>query len=224
MHSTHQQIITLIIAYTCALVFIATAIAAVLDMYNRLRLEPEIRMRLYTVLIVEIVVIAVVSFRGFLDPSAIVEQVKNNNTPNQELLEYVTKTTKESIYGDYSVPALAAAARGGIPYPISLDDSSCKARMHSIYIAGGETYTVRYNPSSGTYLISGKDPTGKIQAITTPAHQPPGDNGVTLDLVDTTLRVDYNQLTVSTKAGVVGRITLNWGGRLGRSEYPAVTK
>jgi len=79
-----------------------------------------------------------------------------------------------------------------------------------------ETYTVRYHPSSGTYLISGKDPTGKIQAITTPAHQPPDDNGVTLDLVDTTLRVDYNQLTVSTKVGIVGRIMLNWGGQLGR--------
>jgi hypothetical protein len=216
MHGTHQQIITLIVAYTCALVFIATAVAAVLDMYNRLRLEPAIRMRLYGILIIEIAAIAVFSFRGFLDPKTIVEEVKNNKTPNQELLEYVTKTTKKSIYGDYSVPALAAAARGGIPYPIRLDNSACKARMHSIYIVCEETYTVRYHQSSGTYLISGKDPTGKLQAITTPAHQPPDDNGVTLDLVDTTLRVDYNQLTVSTKAGVVGRIVLNWGGQLGR--------
>jgi len=138
MHNTHQEIITLIIAYTSAFVFMATAIAATLDMYNLLRLEPVIRRRLYAVLIVQIVGIALFSFKGFLDPKTVVEQAKNIKTPNQELLDYVEKTTKKSPHGDYSVPALAAAARGGIPYPIRLDDSACKARMHSIYIACGK--------------------------------------------------------------------------------------
>lgn len=213
MQGTHHEIITLAIAYTCVGVFIATAIAAVLDMYNVFRLEPEIRRRLYVVLIVEIVVIAVVSFKGFLDPSTVVEQVKNSKTPTQELLEYVAKTTKKSQYGGYSVPALAAAARGGIPYPITFDDSTCKARLHSIRIACGQTYIVRYNQGSGTYLIAGKNKsTGEIHAESITAHQPPGDDSSVLYLPDTTLRIDYNQLTVSTNAGVVGRIVLNYGG------------
>ena len=126
MYTTHQQLITLAIAYTCLGVFIATAIAAVLDMFNFLRLAPEVRKRLHVVLIIEIVVIAVVSFKGFLDPSTVVDQVKSINTANQELSNYVAKSTKTSESDVHTARALAVAVEGGIPFPISFDRPECK--------------------------------------------------------------------------------------------------
>ena len=211
MYSTHQQLITLAIAYTCLGVFIATAIAAVLDMFNFLRLAPEIRKRLHVVLIVEIVVIAVVSFKGFLDPSTVVDQVKSINTANQELSNYVAKSTKHSESDVQTARALAVAVKGGIPFPISFDRLECKGRLTSIRVACGQTYILRYNPERVTYLLTGKSSTGEIHALASPAHQPPGDKGAVLTFDEgVTLLLDYNQLMVSTLGGVVGRIVLNY--------------
>ena len=139
MYTTHQQIITLIIAYTCLGLFLATAIAAVLDMFNVFRLAPEIRKKLHVVLIVEVVVIAVASFKGFLDPSTIVDQVKSINTANQELSNYVAKTTKNSESDVQTARALAVAVKGGIPFPITFDRPDCKGKLNSVRVACGQT-------------------------------------------------------------------------------------
>jgi len=74
MDTFSQHLIILIIAYICVGVFAATALATVLDLFNLLKLARDIRKKLHRVLVVEIGVIGVPWFRGFLNPKPIIEQ------------------------------------------------------------------------------------------------------------------------------------------------------
>jgi hypothetical protein len=65
MTDIHKELITLIIAHTCVGVFVATAVASVLNLFNLVKLAADIRKKLHTALIVEIVAIAVGVFGGF---------------------------------------------------------------------------------------------------------------------------------------------------------------
>lgn len=74
------KLIILIIAFTCVGVFIATAIASVLDLFNCLKLAPDIRKKLHAILLVEIVGISVGTFSGFLNPQTIVHKVESDKS------------------------------------------------------------------------------------------------------------------------------------------------
>jgi hypothetical protein len=82
MTDIHRELITLIIAYTCVGVFVATAVASVLNLFNALKLAADIRKKLHTALIVEIVGIAVGVFGGFLQLNP--QPVANKITQLQE--------------------------------------------------------------------------------------------------------------------------------------------
>lgn len=88
----YQDLIILIIAFTCVGLFVATAIASALDLFNLLKLAADIRKKLHTVLIVEVVGIAVAAFAGFLNPKPIVEKVEDQKT---QLEKQITDSTKE---------------------------------------------------------------------------------------------------------------------------------
>jgi hypothetical protein len=72
----HLKIIQLIVAYTCVGVFVATAIATVLNVFGLISLEASLRKKLHTSLILEIAAIAVAAFAGLLNPKPVVEQVR----------------------------------------------------------------------------------------------------------------------------------------------------
>jgi hypothetical protein len=77
MTDIHKELITLIIAYTCVGVFVATAVASVLNLFNVLKLAADIRKKLHAALIIEIVAIAVGVFGGLLrlNPQPVANQI-----------------------------------------------------------------------------------------------------------------------------------------------------
>lgn len=87
----YRDLIVLIIAFTCVGVFVATAIASMLDLFNLLKLAPDIRRKLHIVLIVEIVGIAVAVFGGFLNPAPIAQSVERQRL---ELERQITDSTE----------------------------------------------------------------------------------------------------------------------------------
>lgn len=95
-----NNLIILIIAFTCVGLFIATAIATVLDLFNLLKLAPDIRKKLHTVLLVETVVVSVAAFAGFLNPKPIaqtVERVEKVEGEKIQLEKQITDSTKAII-------------------------------------------------------------------------------------------------------------------------------
>lgn len=81
----------LIIAFTCVGLFVATAIASGLDLFNLLKLAPDIRKKLHAVLLVEIVGISVVAFAGFLNPKPIAQKVVSEKL---QLEKQITDSTQ----------------------------------------------------------------------------------------------------------------------------------
>jgi PleD family two-component response regulator len=71
-----HDIVILTIVFTCVGVFVATAVAAVLDMFNGLVLRRDIRKKLHGVLVVEVVGICVAGFSGFLNAGHVVDKAK----------------------------------------------------------------------------------------------------------------------------------------------------
>jgi hypothetical protein len=67
MMDTHIEIMKLAIGYACVGIFIATAIAAILSLYNILSLESDIKKKLNTVLLIEVVSISIAVFAGLLN-------------------------------------------------------------------------------------------------------------------------------------------------------------
>lgn len=94
-----RDIVLLIIAFTCVGVFVATAVASVLDMFNLLKLAPDIRTKLHVVLIVEIVGICITAFSGLISPRAIVKMA--------DALQ------KDNVGLTVGVNLLQASAKGG---------------------------------------------------------------------------------------------------------------
>lgn len=111
----YRDLIVLIIAFTCVGVFVATAIASMLNLFNLLKLATDIRKKLHAVLIVEIVGIAVAAFAGFLNPKPIVEKVKDQKT---RLEKQITDSTKEIFARDavYAQKPHQAEVELGFPW------------------------------------------------------------------------------------------------------------
>jgi hypothetical protein len=104
MTEIHKELITLIIAYTCMGVFVATALASVLDIFNVLKLAADIRKKLHVALIVEIVGIAVGVFGGFLrlNPQPVASkfaelQAKTRNLEDQLRLHLPEESVRELL-------------------------------------------------------------------------------------------------------------------------------
>lgn len=74
MNYIYKHLIITVISFTCLGVFVATSIAAILDLFNKLKLAPDIRKLLQKVLLVEIVCICVAAFAGFLNPNLIINK------------------------------------------------------------------------------------------------------------------------------------------------------
>jgi hypothetical protein len=91
-----NDLITLIIAFTCVGVFIATAIATVLDLFNLLQLERGIRKTLHKVLLAEIVVVSVAAYAGFLNPKPIVRTMERVDGLEKEVTD-ATKALKRTV-------------------------------------------------------------------------------------------------------------------------------
>ena len=92
-----NDLMILIIVFTCVGLFIATAIAVVLDLFNLLALEHNIRNKLHAVLVVEIVGIAVAAFAGYLNPYPMAQQLKRAGAvegENVQLSKQLTDATK----------------------------------------------------------------------------------------------------------------------------------
>lgn len=84
-----RDISALVITFTCVGVFVATAIASVLDLFNLLKLAPDIRKKLHAVLVVEIVGISIAAFSGLINPTRAVkkyEDVKEQNIQSKATL------------------------------------------------------------------------------------------------------------------------------------------
>ncbi len=64
----HRLIIELVITWTLVLVFIFTAIVTCLSLVGLVRIDPRVRKKLYAVIIIDVAVIAVGVFGGFLEP------------------------------------------------------------------------------------------------------------------------------------------------------------
>ena len=90
----YQDLIRLIIAFTCVGVFIATALASVLDMFNLLRLQPDLRRKLQVALLIEIVGISTTAFAGFLNPTQIVDKVESQKT---QLEKQIADSTRAAV-------------------------------------------------------------------------------------------------------------------------------
>jgi hypothetical protein len=104
MTDIHKELITLIIAYTCVGVFVATAVASVLNLFNVLELAADIRKKLHAALIVEIVGISVGVFGGFLrlNPQPVANKItqlqeKTRNLEIQSRRYLPDKTVQELI-------------------------------------------------------------------------------------------------------------------------------
>ncbi len=59
---THPVLMQLIIGYTCVGVFVATALAVILDLFGWVKIDTGLKKKLHVVLILEIVSIALVTF------------------------------------------------------------------------------------------------------------------------------------------------------------------
>jgi uncharacterized membrane protein YqjE len=94
----HIDILQLLIAYTCVGVFIATAIITLLALVGLIPIKPGFLSRLFNILVVEIVVIAVAAFAGFLrlDPRPVAETVQQAAATQAELAETETRLEETS--------------------------------------------------------------------------------------------------------------------------------
>ncbi|OQX27546.1 MAG: hypothetical protein BWK80_04735 [Desulfobacteraceae bacterium IS3] len=73
----HQEIMTLIIGYTCVGVFVATSFITVLSLVNVIKIEHKAKNKLFAVLVVEILTIGVGTFAGFLNPKPLSDKVES---------------------------------------------------------------------------------------------------------------------------------------------------
>lgn len=96
--ASHQEIITLIIAYTCVGVFVATSIITVLSLINVLKIDPAAKNRLFAILIVEVIVIGVGTFSGFMkfDTKSLSDKVESLAL-SEKNLESIAKSPDSNI-------------------------------------------------------------------------------------------------------------------------------
>ena len=146
MTDIHKELITLIIAYTCVAVFVATALASVFDLFNVLKLAADIRKKLHTALIVEIVGIAVGVFGGFLrfNPQPVANRItqlqeETRNLEIQSRRYLPDKTVRELItawgHNDRN-SALKLAEPSAVDKLFSAQSLKVNSKDLTCYVAG----------------------------------------------------------------------------------------
>lgn len=99
----HKEIMTLIVGYTCVGVFVATAIITILSLVGLLRIDPDAKKKLFSILVVEVVLIGVALWRDFItidkNPlEAKIETLVAETTRSEELVE-----ARRASPGDLSI-------------------------------------------------------------------------------------------------------------------------
>ena len=85
MTELSHDIALLVITFTCVGVFVATALASVLNLFNFLKLERDIRKKLHIVLLAEIVVIGTTAFAGVLrSPTNVIDKANQLEQTSQQ--------------------------------------------------------------------------------------------------------------------------------------------
>ena len=90
-------LIQLVIGWTCAGVFVCTAIITMLALVGLVRIDPVMRNRLFAVLVLEIVAVGVGVFAGFvrLNPAPLLSQLEAGNDAQTALEQIETSQTAE---------------------------------------------------------------------------------------------------------------------------------
>lgn len=122
----HKEIMTLIVGYTCVGVFVATAIITILSLVGLLRIDPDAKKKLFTILVVEVVLISVALWRDFitLDKKPLeakIETLVAETTRSEELVE-----ASHASPGDLSIK-MHAYNKAGRVLP---GDSGIKPRVY----------------------------------------------------------------------------------------------
>lgn len=88
-------LIQLIIGWTCVGVFVATAVITLLSIVGLLQIDPDIRNKLFTGLVLEVVAIGIAVFAGLLqvDPKPISQEIAESVRAQQTLQEIETPVT-----------------------------------------------------------------------------------------------------------------------------------
>lgn len=99
----HPIIMQLTIGYTCVGVFVATALAVVLNLFNLIKIEDELKKKLHVVLILEIAALAVVSFSNLieLNPAPATARIEMSAMATADKLEVTQKYLRDkNLEGD----------------------------------------------------------------------------------------------------------------------------
>lgn len=130
MHYDHRFIMTLVIGYTCVGVFVTTSIATTLSLLRLVDIDSSVRKRLYQILLLEVVSIALSVWSGFLalDPKPLKEHIEHLETSNQTL---------EALSDKPLVPAAPTPIEylnfSSITVPIQAEDLSASLPQAQLY-------------------------------------------------------------------------------------------
>lgn len=215
MDSTiHQQIIGLVIFYTCAGVFVATALAVVLDLFNQFKLQKDVRKKLHKVMLVEIIVIGIGTFSNLLnfDISSTVKQVKESENAATTLLEEVQSTTV--VKEPSNLSQIVAALDRGTRVKVIFDGKDCKddrtyrgSKVDPIgSLLCGQTYLVQYLASNNSWTTTGYNE--GTRSILTTSYKGQAPSNERLNLWGLEFPVDENGFVTNDELGAIGRVVL----------------
>jgi hypothetical protein len=119
-------VMRLIIGWTCVGVFIATALASILDLFGFMRLGKDIRSRLHAVLLIEVVAIGISVFAGL---------VKIDPTPVQDTLE---NQRENSVSYDELIP-LSQESKTNSDITLCSESEHCQGTPVGCIIAGDDS-------------------------------------------------------------------------------------
>lgn len=158
----HKLILTLIIAYTAVGVFIATAIATVLSMFNLINLEKTLQSKLNKIVIAEIVIICLGAFSGFitLSPQKITSKIDTLNIQNKSKIEHIDSIDKINKKLNIQVEKLESEIQQ-LKSSINIEEFNprklidCSKRENEIVIKIDEPSLISRSPKN-IYKIKGK--------------------------------------------------------------------
>lgn len=140
-----RDVTVLIITFTCVGVFVATAIASVLDLFNLLKLASDIRKKLHTVLLVEIVGISLAAFSGFMNPSKVVKKFDSVQKENTE------STTSLLLFQAAAAGGPGKETRSSVPsFELAAIRTSVQ-RASAASVRGSKVLWIDDNPTNQDY-------------------------------------------------------------------------
>jgi hypothetical protein len=109
-------LIQLIIGWTCVGVFVATALITLLSIVGLVQIDPDIRNKLFTGLVLEVVAIGIAVFAGLLqvDPKPIAQEIAESVRAQQTLQEIETTVTANATADGPATPVPQASVSAEI--------------------------------------------------------------------------------------------------------------